>query len=433
MANGGSAMAAFWNAGEDEAPLTVKARLYRFQQPTTLKLLNRAVTAKLQPGQAVVIKLPAGDKRVRMVLPPGTAGLLLKDGKELSLHWAGGTAKNIRCESTAESLLLLPVGGEPRQFAVAIVSGKSVAGNRISTSALYQGSFSSRGQEFLQVQAAAGNMPGILRIRGKATGVFIDSGGHIRSGNDIPVEQSGSLQLQHASGRVLVWLDSQAGPSMPASTKREFVSLEKPATLELHGASQNLGIESKVVRLVHLQSETALVTRLLLAGQPERVEAYPDGIDKDVFIPVGESRLTLTALGGVNLHGLLDVTSVEATEFSEGFGPAVILPGGGSKLYKFTLEQDGPIGIGVSASSDVVDAELLDAEGKILGHGVVLMPELPKGNYWLLLRSPVNADPVHAMPVLVGSKPPGSGPPTEVIHKYLQRAGRKLSTNRGEP
>ena len=89
----------------------------------------------------------------------------------------------------------------------------------------------------------------------------------------------------------------------------------------------------------------------------------------------------------------------------------------------------------VHAGSDVVEIELYDRAGRRLPPpegkstagknrgGVIQMPELTPGDYLLALRSPAGAAPVRARPALAGLVLPDTGPPADVIRKYLEEAG----------
>lgn len=432
LPDGREAMATLWNAGANDKALNVNATLYQFKSPNSVQLTDQSVTDVLMPMQSTQVTLPDGDKQLQLVLPAHTAAILLKNKQQLSTHWSGDSAQNITLDTQADTVLLLYLGEAKQQFSVLMISGSGNRPNAIAPGSLHQGSYTSRGQEWLRIEPAPGSNPSVLRIRGNASGIYIDNGGRIRAGKNIEITQPGSLQLAHASGNALAWLDSQSTLA-PDTAKVQTMTVGKPLTLTLRGTSQYQLLKTNEAMLVHLHSTLAMVTRVKTAAQAEQVEAHPYGVDYAFFMPAGEASLAFTALGTAALSGQLAITSSPAMEFSEGSGPEVILPGGGSKLYTFKIEKSGPIGIGVRSSSDVINAVLLDSSGRVLDRGVVQMPTLPPGRYWLMLTSPADADPVHAIPVLVGTKPPDTGPPADVIREYLKRAGRKLNEERGNP
>jgi hypothetical protein len=129
----------------------------------------------------------------------------------------------------------------------------------------------------------------------------------------------------------------------------------------------------------------------------------------------------LRAFAGQRLTGTAELTATPVTAVEEGVGPETLLAPGRTKLFSFTVERPGPVGIGVRASADVVEAILMSEDGEPIGRGPVLMPTLDPGPYLLALTCPANAEPVRARPALVGLVPPGSGPPPDVIRRYLEQ------------
>ena len=70
--------------------------------------------------------------------------------------------------------------------------------------------------------------------------------------------------------------------------------------------------------------------------------------------------------------------------------------------HLFDVAQQGRVGIGVRADSDVVSCSLLDGDGRRMTSGVVRMPELQPGAYYLVLRAQADAEPVRARPAVAG-------------------------------
>src|SRR5439155_1017726 len=108
------------------------------------------------------------------------------------------------------------------------------------------------------------------------------------------------------------------------------------------------------------------------------------GAGAEAVLVAGDGRVargTDLALGkeGGTLWGTAEVTASRVTKIGEGLGPERLLPAGGTALFSFTVTREGPVGIGVRASPDVVSCTLLDAQGKRLGTGVVQMPTLQPG------------------------------------------------------
>jgi len=119
------------------------------------------------------------------------------------------------------------------------------------------------------------------------------------------------------------------------------------------------------------------------------------------------------------MSGQLSLSSSTVVPTVEGLGPEVLLAPGAARLFSFTVRQEGMIGAGVKADSDIIDMEILNSAGRVMGTGVAQMVRLKPGVYLMKLQAPDSAAPVKARPALVGLKAPDTGPPPEELRKYL--------------
>jgi hypothetical protein len=111
------------------------------------------------------------------------------------------------------------------------------------------------------------------------------------------------------------------------------------------------------------------------------------------------------------------------TAIGEGLGPEVLLAPGTAHYFSFSVTREGPVGVGVRAAPDTATARLFEAAGGAIGEGIVQMPRLAPGAYLLAVRAPAEGGPVTVRPALAGLVPPDTGPPEDVVRRYLQLAG----------
>ena len=114
------------------------------------------------------------------------------------------------------------------------------------------------------------------------------------------------------------------------------------------------------------------------------------------------------------------------TEVGEGLGPEVLLAPGGAHAFHFTVAEPGPVGVGVRADSSAVECELFTRDGLRLGRDVVQMHELEAGDYLLLVRLAPAAESARARPAVVGIDKPSTGPPAELVRRYLELANSPI-------
>jgi hypothetical protein len=223
---------------------------------------------------------------------------------------------------------------------------------------------------------------------------------------------------------VLAWVDrpgEEAADLWNGGGARGETVVVPPAAVPLAGRVQALRVTPAGPAMLHLRTAIPVVTLLEPGEGAAEVAVHETGALLDRYME-GPVRLGLRAVGGASLWGTAELTTSAVTPIGEGLGPAVLLPAGTTALFSFTVTRDGPVGIGVRATPDVVTATLLDAQGKQLGTGVVQMPTLQPGTYLLALRVPPAAGPVTVRPALAGIELPGTGPPDEVVRQYIAMA-----------
>jgi hypothetical protein len=139
------------------------------------------------------------------------------------------------------------------------------------------------------------------------------------------------------------------------------------------------------------------------------------------YLAAGESRLMRRGLAGEALDGSAEISAEPLSPLDEGLGETVLLPAGGARGYRLHLDGARRIGVGVQADASGVEAAVFDARGERLGQAVAQWLDLEAGDYAVALLAPNAGAPVTARPALVGSVPPGDGPPPEVVTELLAR------------
>jgi hypothetical protein len=187
----------------------------------------------------------------------------------------------------------------------------------------------------------------------------------------------------------------------------------------LKGKQQVLTLHLDKLAMVHVRTSVPVVTQFLVSGQSAQTEAHLNGANVNLLAPAGDSRLVLRAVGAEVLSGIANVMATPVVQLADGIGPEVLLAPGSARLFAFDLRQAGTIGIGVRASSDVVRSVLYDEQGNVRAQGVVQMPSLAPGRYYLTVEMPVDSAPVRVQPIVIGLKAPDTRPPFDILHRYV--------------
>jgi hypothetical protein len=125
------------------------------------------------------------------------------------------------------------------------------------------------------------------------------------------------------------------------------------------------------------------------------------------------------------------VTSSPPLPIREGLGTERMLAPGESEAFVFRVDRAGPIGVGVAADRAGVQARLIGPAGDVLGQGAAIWRDLEAGDYVLLVGAPETGAPARIRTALVGTVPPGDGPPREEIERFLALAGAAPVAARG--
>jgi hypothetical protein len=261
-------------------------------------------------------------------------------------------------------------------------------------------------------------------VRGPAQALWLENSGRVVSGTDIVARESGVLMLQHQPGTLIAWLDApkaQAAKGVMAWFKSmQETSVKPPQAVALRGKQQVLTLNLAQAGMLHLRTSVPVVTQFVVEGQAPQTQAHLFGANINLLAPAGASRLVLRAVGSDSLSGVATVITTSIVQLGEGVGPEVLLAPGSARLYAFDLAQSRTIGIGVRAQSDVVRSVLFDQRGAVLSEGVVQMPNLTPGRYYLAIDLPLNSAPVRAQPILRGLNAPDTRPPRDILRRYVE-------------
>lgn len=414
-----------WPASPSEAPFEVRLMQMGFAAPALLSG-KEDLQGAIEGKKARLLELPRGKKRMQLSLGEALVAALVKDDAVESVHWAEGNAFTEVFETDADRLLLLHTGDGVDHYAIEYAPlSKAQFISPLAIGAPFEQVMQNSGR--LRLSLAAGKGPGdsrrTLHVRGGRSALFTDMVGNVIAGSDIEIgAQGGMLIIEHGPGVVLSWLDKpgeEAADLWAASEKPDRTSVTLPALLTLDGKSHAYRVDAGRPVMLHVRSAASLATYLDRGEKMPDVEVYPRGVTLDAYLPKGASELRLRALAGGNMSGQLSLSSSTVMPTDEGLGPEVLLAPGAARLFSFTVRQEGMIGAGVKADSDIIDMEILNSAGQVMGKGVAQMLRLKPGTYLMKLSASDAATPVKAQPALVGLKAPDTGPPPDEIKKYL--------------
>ncbi len=405
-----------WNASSQTSPIEVDLRQVPVKRRAAKAPDFGISDGDIEGKTALELKLPEGASGIRLSLSPMNAAVFVKNGKIVSTHWAGEDPLQEFVSIAADELWIFNAETAKAYYSIEISPQSGPAEAALKPGEIFERNAGTSGRIEIPVELSAkGEYQ--LHVRGDTDALWQEKSGRITSGADIEIGESGVLSLQHRPGTIVAWIDGKAGKPTDAA---KIVKVNPPERLKLQGKEETLGFDFDKVAMLHLHTRVPVITQFLVEGQPARTEAHLYGADINLPAPAGHCELVLRAIGADRLSGFATVAASGVTLLVEGEGPEILLAPGSARLFSFDLGQPATIGIGVRASSDVVRSTLYDEHGAIQSKGVVQMPSLVPGRYYLAVEMPADSSPVRVRPIVLGLQKPDTRPPFDILQRYVK-------------
>lgn len=424
---GMSTASSMWNAGAS-APIELDVRQVLLQAAAAQSTGIGVSEGMLASHAALPVKLPGNAPQVHLTLDPMTAAVFVKHGAVQSTHWSGAEALHETVSGDADQIWLLNADSRAVHYGLEIDPAGGAAEPALKPGGMVERNVSTAGRLSIPVEFPATGVKAsdvyTIRVRGNGTALWLEKGGRIAAGNDIRIMSGGELLLQHQPGTVVAWMD--APPAQSAKGMAEWIkafretAVKPPQTIDLHDKQQVLKFQFDHASMLHVRTSVPVVAQFVAEGQPPRTEVYLNGANINLFAPAGTSRLLLRAIGSDSLSGMATAMTTPIVRLGEGAGPESLLAPGSARLFSFELKDNQTIGIGVRASSDVVRSVVYDEHGAIMSEGVVQMPTLAPGRYFLAIEMPPASEPVRVRPIMLGLGKPDTRPPFDVLRRYVE-------------
>ncbi|GAB2176504.1 lysozyme inhibitor LprI family protein [Dongia sp. agr-C8] len=420
------------NAGDRTAELPVSIRRFDFKKPVREQLAWGIADRSVKRRQPVMYALPAGLKRLSFALPPQTAVVLDRGTKPRAL-WSGDAARAVTLDSSTAEITILSVLDGDAQVGISITPiGPDDAMTEPGGGRIFKQYFPAEGVVRLEVHLSEGEKKSGAKLRLMVDGAVREAAllneGRVLRGKELEVLPTNVVEfsdaivdIAHGPGLVVAWIEG-GDPLTSLGTAAQGIQVKNTSTVPLAGAAQQLVFTMAEPKFLRLKTTTPVIAELEPA---QRLRVFPDGADLNLLLPEGTTPVVLRAAGEGPLSGLAEASLMDIAPIGEGLGPKVRLAPGESRLYSFTVKDERDIGVGVRGAVDVARCRVLDAEGKVIGNGVVQMLHLKAGTYLLAVDAPAEGNAIEVQPALVGVTAPDGSPPDEVKRVYLELAGLK--------
>jgi len=236
----------------------------------------------------------------------------------------------------------------------------------------------------------------------------------------------GFLEIRHWPGLVKIWLASTAdnGRSFIGNrgTAEKALFKDGMGALTPHLQEWEFFMESAG----YISVETPVPTAMALVSDQEilyiSAEAFRTGHQLNHYLPPGTYRLLTRPLPGAG-SGTLTLKTITPILLEEEKEIAVqLIRPGEIQVFRFHVQEQGYVGVGLKTENDSLDAQLFDEKSHLAATGPLVLKKLPPGTYLLVVKT--RDVPVQYRPVILGTKGSREGVPDDVIRKYKKEADR---------
>ncbi len=397
-----------WSAtsGVDAFDATLRVARFDEVEKTT------ATRGSVAPGAAVILEKKAGASRHHVLLTRGGIAAIANGDEVQRVVLAGDVPE--RFDGDSDRVVVFNPSTSPVEYAIDVVEAGDA---RVP----YERMEVTNGRFELTLPAVKNARR--LRVVGAESVTWFGADGKTATGDTFDVPGVGGVvRIVHGAETVLAWTDVPEHPYGALFDRDPAAkAVEAPGSVALSGRAMAFDLTSKSATLFEVRADVPVVARWETPGAAPQVVVGRSGLAMPLFLASGRGRLSIRAVGGGPLFGRAAFVRTEVPHLEEGIGPQVVIGPGHARAFTFDVKDATKIGVGLRASDAEVRMVLLDPKHGVIGDGVAQMPKLEAGTYVLLVYTGERVARVR--PAIVGTKPPPTGPPGEVVDRYIQLEG----------
>jgi hypothetical protein len=418
-----ASVATTWLASSEIPSTDLRLRRVNCTSTTAETLGYGTHNGSISANQALELELPRGDKELRITLSSQILAAAVSRSAVKSVHHGDRGSWVESFETDADKLLV--IGLADGSWAVEI-RADDAARDSISSGRSFEKRVARA--EWLRVNVESDpSTTRWLSVTGAAEEIsFLGNDGLVRYAELMEIgSTSGTLLVKTESGLVMAWVgedDDRFEPLWQEQTNVDERAVELPARVEVASNNLSLRTENRELGLFQLVSGGPGLFRISTSeGQHHWLLTSPG--ERLLLARAGSLSIEARALANGRFDFPLHLAIAPVTTIGEGLGPEHFLGPGDGLAFRFSLNADQKVGLGVRANPDTVSCELVNAAGRKIGEGVVQMHELVTGEYYLLVRAPTDGAGVVIRPAVVGLERPSTGPPEDIIRGYVRSEG----------
>lgn len=363
--------------------------------------------------------------RVELVIPKRAWAVLLDD-RGASVDVCAPTTELRRCLLTGQggSVAIISKDGLA-DISTTLLEGLPAA---VAFTGLYEESARQPGSLRLNVEAA--DIERMATIEGALhCTVALADGTRLASCRaKVPAKTQAELLIEYGVGPVRAMVHpvgrekwARLGlelPVLPGGSLPPSVGV--PVTGQSGRLDRTLVVEHEAV--VRVSSESG-VCGLFKGNDLLSVDGLDTGCELVRVLAPGTYRLLVRPFAARVIPGMLKWTAESVSQLSEGIGAETWLAPGDVRLFRFDTANPGKLGLGIQASSELLDCAVYNDGYQLVGEGCHQYLSLDKGRYLLTVKNPAAAGavPRSFKPVLLGLKGDTHDIPDEYLQDFFRR------------
>ena len=411
-----------WNALEPAHSLPVTITSHHFKTGDLQKADWGSTFLTMKLKQEQIYQLPAGPKRTILNLPAQSCAVMTKNNKIMEILVNRKQTTTITVENNARQIHFFNTGEQTQKAGLQITPLK--AWGAITAKNIFRKNFVKSGVLRARVSlSAAEKKEGVkLEFLGEVQARVMETSGRMQVGRSMRIHNDAVLDIEHQTGFMALILEGDVHDPWIQGLEQDKNQLMISAaqTIKFKGPLQ-FGLDLKTRMGVHFNTNNPLMLRLSKRSGVTRTQILPyGGAFNFCATPDDGTKITLVPIHA-DSSGRAFVFFSDIINLGDGTGPEIRLGPSDSRFYRFNLKEDRTIGLGIRTSADLALCRLFDLNGHLLGRGMIQMPALQRGEYFIEVIIPADGLSVIVQPIIAGLNPPPSPPPEE-IKKYLNLA-----------
>ena len=424
----GRPRARIWKAAAGASPMPpIKAECRLFRLPQMSSPLSFGVdSAKVESSGCLGFSLPPGAKHLVVDVSKGGVVLLCNAGVD-RIASALDEALHFSLDTGDATLYIANPSNEEVVCSLSCQAAADSEALEVKPGAPFERLFSEPGTVRVRVTSPEA---GDWRLFASAPGASLavmKPDGVIQAGSPSAISGQGYAWLTHRAGLVKIWMARDAGlEARWGATIPEGIEAKANSVQSVSGRSACFALKLAEGGVLHAQMSCGGTVALRVAGPRGQFIAAHESAAKtgfDQYVDPGSYLLMARGPAGSDLAGTLGISFERVEQITGTTGPQELIGPGESRSFTFEVKAGGFVGIGLRTEGESLSCDLMTIDGRLIGRGIQQFVKLAPGVYLLRVKADEDSSPLRFSPVVVGLKPPSSGPPEEALKEFFTSIG----------